>query len=233
MATFQIPPSSAMGFPKYPELPLELRLQIIEHAVALFKGSKAKLSAIHSEWNGLVEPILFESIRITGAGKDLADLGNFCGKRQKLLKQIEINVQPRYHGWQNCHLEFISRLFHTMKDWSRVDRRPDDLIRLIIFVATGGLELGEDGSLIPIPRSSCDFQNLPELSVIGEMRLNQGRYETSVLHHSAMSCLYEKLPNLYKARLEFPCQSSSQEIINDSSSKYQYTGPLHPYLKKC
>lgn len=219
-----------MGFPKYPELPLELRLQVIEHAIETYSGETpkrhglpenlAQFASIHSDWNKIIERILFESIDINN--QDLDQFANICGKRQGLLRRIRLQIHPGSLSIEDDFLDCLSQLFHAMKGWSGTDRRPHDLIRLTISI----YHLREDDPMArgPVESSlytfSCDLKNLPVVSVIGEIRVNQEWYDDTALHHSALNSLREKLPNLFSAYLDFPFPGHPQGMIDDASSKF-------------
>lgn len=226
MATSQVMSSSGTRFPKYSELPLELRLQIIEHAIEAYhpprgqRWSLAQFASIHSDWNKIIERILFKVIRVRNG--ELLEFTNICGKLHGLLRRIMLNIYPGSLSTEDTVLDCLSELFHIMKGWSGADRKPHDLIKLIISVLHP-----RDDPMAPNPvryslsSFSCDLNSLPVVSVIGEMRIINTRWNDNLVpHHLAMCSLYEKLPNLFSAELEFPCGGSPQEIINDASSNY-------------
>lgn len=218
-----------MGFPKYLELPLELRLQVIEHAIETYSGETpkrhglpenlAQFASIHSDWNKIIEPILFESILMDN--EDLVQFANICGKRQGLLRRIRLQIRAGSLSIEDNFQGCVSQLFHTMKGWSGTHRRPHDLIRLTISVyhrRTDPMARGPvESSLYTF---SCNLENLPVVSAIGGIRVNQEFYDSTALHHSAMNSLHEKLPNLFSAHLDFPCRGPPQDIIDDANSKY-------------
>lgn len=229
MAASQIHSSSTARFSKYPELPPELRLQIIEEVIEAYNpwempGRLAKFATIDSEWNRIVERILFRTIDITH--KDLIEFGNICGKRQELLKQITLTISDLRHPESTLAImekvvaSRLSQVFHVMKHWSRADRGPHDLIKLRIHVAPRLLLKSAQDLASSL---CCDFTDLPEVSAIGALSANQHGWSKYHLDDSALDSLHEKLPGLHNAKLEIPCQALPQETINDASSEYKYT----------
>ncbi|KAG6356402.1 hypothetical protein INS49_015790 [Diaporthe citri] len=239
MAASQIHSSSTSGFSKYPELPTELRLQIIEDwVIAAYKPWEmsrrlAEFAAIDSQWNRIVERVLFRNIGISH--KDLIKFGKICGKRQELLKRITFSISDLHHPELTLAMVeklvagYLSQLFHVMKDWSRADRGPHDQIKLLIHVAPWlMLESTQDlaSSLC------CDFTSLPEVSVIGTLRANQRGWSKYQLHDSALDSLHEKLLGLQNAKLEIPCRALPQETINDASNRIIAFHAIKPSLAK-
>lgn len=124
MAASQIHSSSTARFSKYPELPPELRLQIIEEVIEAYNpwempGRLAEFATIDSEWNRIVERKLFKTINITH--KDLIKFKNICGKRQELLKQITLTISDLRHPESTLAImekvvaSRLSQVFHVMK----------------------------------------------------------------------------------------------------------------------
>lgn len=226
MATSHISSSSAMGFPKYPDLPLELRLQIIEDVIesynpCAYRRGLTKFATINSDWNHIVEGIIFSTLKINH--NELNNFANICGKRQRLLKKITltINVLKLPGGTLASLEEFtvdcFSQLFHVMKDWSRTDRTPHSLIKLSIDIAPW---METYSHLDPGTSLSCDFTSLPQVPVIGGLRAVRHNSSRFHLDDSALDFLHEKLPGLYNAKLTLPCRALSQDTINDASGMY-------------
>lgn len=233
MATSQIIPSSKTRFSKYSELPQELRLQIIEEAIEAYKalGTRrglAKFATIDSEWNQSVERILFSTIDISN--QDLVDFENICGKQQEILKQISFVVSNPHHPesasatMEKLVTGSLSQLFRVMKNWSRADKGPHGLIKLHLHVEPWLMLVSAENLA---PSLCCDFTDLPEVPVIGRMHANQHVWSKYHLDVSTLDFLHEKLPGLYNARLEIPCQALPQETINDASSEYHYASTKH------
>lgn len=225
MATSQILLPPETGFPKYSELPMELRLQIIELAVEAYDPyddprSLAQFAGINSEWNRIIERILFKAIRIDN--KDLVEFGSICAKRQSLLKKIHLTIYLSDSSVsaspipKEFFVDCLSQLFHMMKGWRREDMRPHHLIKLCISLISNA---GSQSSF------SCNFENLPEVQAIGSVQRNQMWHHDSALDTSTMQSLYGKFPNLYHANLDLTHQGSLEEMIHDTSSKYKY--PFH------
>lgn len=218
-----------MGFPNFPELPLELRLQIIEEAVKSivdpWEGPRclAQFASINSDWKQIIERIVFQTIDITR--RDLREFQNICSKRQELLKQVSLSVtlfnsrDPSSASMEDLVVDCLSQLFHIMREWSREDMRPHHLIKLCT-------KLIPHPSLETVPgtavRLSCDFHNLPEVSVIGALRVNEAYSHLIRLDSSSLILLHEKLPNLFNAKLSLPSRALPQQTINDASSKYSH-----------
>lgn len=228
MATSYMSSSSTMGFPKYPELPMELRLQIIEDAIesynpCAYRRGLTKFATVDSDWNRIVEGILFSTLKISH--NDLNHFENICGKRQRLLKKITFTINIlKFPGGTLASLEeftvdCFSQLFQVMKDWSRTDRTPHSLIKLDIDIAPW---MEKYSDLDPGTGLSCDFTSLPKVPVIGGLRAIRYTSSRVHLHDSALDSLHEKLPALYNAKLTLPCQALSQGTINDASSTYPY-----------
>lgn len=226
MATSRVLSTPEMGFPKYPELPKELRLQIIKHTIDAYNLQDnprhlSQFAAIDSDWNGAIERILFKAIHISNT--QLVDFETICGKRHSLLRKVRLTVhlsdspESASSSPEEFFVECLSQLFHLMKGWSREDKRPHHLIKLCVSI--GSYE--EDR-----PSFSCDFKNLPDVQVIGSMKPDQYWYRELVLDSSSMQTLYGKLPNLYHAKLDFTHQGSTQEMVPDISSEYRFSDPL-------
>lgn len=228
MTTSHISSSSAMGFPKYPDLPLELRLQIIEDVIesynpCAYRRDLTKFATINSDWNRIVEGIIFSTLKINH--NDLNNFANICGKRQRLLKKITFTINVlKFPGGTLASLEeftvdCFSQLFHVMKDWSRTDRTPHSLIKLSIDIAPW---MENYSHLDPGTSLSCDLTSLPKVPVIGGLRAVRHNSSRFHLTDSALDFLHEKLPGLYNAKLTLPLQTFSQEAINHASSTYLY-----------
>lgn len=121
-----------MGFLQYSQLPLELRLQVIEEFIKIpdelgYRTRLAPFTCVHSEWNHVIELSLFKKMTITNLGAK--EFGRICGVRQNLLDKISLklvlyDMDESDDCIQNQQIitENVSELFHAVKDWSRADR---------------------------------------------------------------------------------------------------------------
>lgn len=91
--------SATMHFHKYPELPKELRLQIVEEAIKPFtrKDSHDRhdarlshLASIDLEWNQIIERRLFKTICLEA--KDIILFKNIYSKRHAILSKVKLNL---------------------------------------------------------------------------------------------------------------------------------------------
>lgn len=221
----QVLPSSEVGFPKYPDLPQDLRLQIIEHAIKASNRreepwSLTQLACIHSDWNRIIERILFRSIRLNN--QELTLFASICGKRHGLLRRIRFAVLTGSQNPERAFLHSLLQLFRIMKGWNGADTKPDDLIKLSISVVIPE-PWTSDGPIVPSHSSfSYGLGILPEVSVIGGMRLLRGSTPAFALDPSYMNSLYAKLPNLHSAELDLPHRYLPEVMINAARSKHNY-----------
>lgn len=221
-----VPPSSEIGFPKYPDLPQDLRLQIIEHAIKASNRrdepwSLTQLACIHSDWNRIIERILFKSIQLNN--QELTQFASICGKRHGLLRRIRFGVLTGSQNPERAFLHSLLQLFRIMKGWNGADTKPDDLIKLSISVMIPE-PWSSDGPIMPSHSSfSYGLGILPEVSVIGGMRLFRGSTPAFALDPSYMNSLYAKLPNLHSAELNLPPRYLAEAMIDAANSKHNYT----------
>lgn len=214
-----------MEFPKYPDLPRELRLQIIgqalkpytyKHTKENYRTRLAAFASIDFDWNQIIEQMLFKTISCEA--EDVAEFGAICGKRYRHLREIKIRfIFSQIVGlrWGPGREEFVVRsleqLFNIMKDWSCADRTHQDLIQLNVFIQ------GSFQDLFSSP--PCDFSNFPFVQIIGGMSAIFADWTYSPLHYTAMHSLCRKLPNLHHASLALPFGGSLQRTIEDITSK--------------
>lgn len=229
----QVPPSSEVGFPKYPDLPQDLRLQIIEHAIKASNRrdepwSLTQLACIHSDWNRIIERILFRSIRLNN--KEFAQFADICGKRHGLLRRIQFTVLTGSLSPERVFVNSLVQLFRIMQGWDGADTKPDDLIKLGISVVIPE-PWTSFGPIMPSPSSfSYGLGSLPEVSVISGMRI-QSSTRFFALDPSYMNSLYAKLPNLHSAELDLPHRYLPEEMIDAASSKHNYPTQIPAHLE--
>lgn len=238
-------PAALAAFPKYPELPPELRLRVIEETlyyVTCIDGrhhanNAPRLSTyacINREWNRVVELRLFKNITIrmpwdgrdeiwktNAMKKDVVDFGAICGKRSGRLSRIVLDL---IHFRMTADSEYrnLSTLFHLfglMKDWDHQNREQQGLI---------GLELA---CHFPVGLPSAmehedphDLGKLPPVAVIGSIQESSPRSSTGSLHPCTMAALCQKLPNIHHTSLTLP-PGPSERI-----SKQNFIGECIPKI---
>lgn len=213
MATPEIPPW-LKEFPKYAELPLELRLHVVEELTKL-RVYLAPFASVNSEWNRVIERVLFREIRIdTGEANDF---GRICSKRQNLLHQISLYLESwpsvgpgNFDLDQGIFMDNISELFHVLSGWSSAERSHRLITLSIRIVGMWTVE-----SLI------CDFRNLPDVTVIGRLFTIEEE-ACKYLPHSTVDALHKKLPNLSGASIALPSGIPLQQTIHHASSKHRF-----------
>lgn len=223
---------STIGFPKYPQLPLELRLQIIEEAVATQRARSKRrhnrispLAFVDTEWNQVIEKILFRSLSIHN--HDLENFERICGKRHGLLKRISCKFvadEPRNSTLPRARtviMEKVSHIFRTMKDWSRADR-PNDLIKVSIWAC-----VPNHLDRYVIYGDLAELKSLPEVPAVGRMYAEDGWCYPAYLSFSTVNALHEKLPNLHSAQLSIPSGPVLQETIDDARGTYTVLSPFN------
>lgn len=138
-----------MAFLKYPELPPELRLKIMDetlHSVSStdrWVHGKEELhmstfACIDREWNQVVERRLFKDIDlchprwVKTIQQELVEFGAICGKRSGLVSRIQLRSYncDRAPSDNHPHLNILFQLFDLMKDWNHRDREQQGLIEL-------------------------------------------------------------------------------------------------------
>lgn len=215
MTTSQISSAPFEEFQKYAELPLELRLHVVEE-LTKFPVHLAPFASVNSEWNRVIERVLFREVRIdTGEAKDF---GRICSKRQNLLHQISLNLEswPSFrpedlHLDQGIFMDNISELLHVLSSWSSAGRS-HRLITLSIRI----LGIWTVESLIR------DFRNLPDVTVIGKLFTMEQEGCTYHIPHSTVDALHKKLPNLSGASIALPSGVPLQQTIHHASSKHRF-----------
>ncbi|KAK7697474.1 hypothetical protein SLS64_013486 [Diaporthe eres] len=145
MANPQDLPSAQMAFTKYPGLPKEIRLMIIDEVIEVtrheyWKGSPwmpAKpylfpLASVNYEWNKVIEMLLFNRMRITPSS--LSELAAICGKRHRRLNIIILSIKrtevPSGDQPEAYVGAAVAQFFNIMKDWSHMDRERQGLLEV-------------------------------------------------------------------------------------------------------
>lgn len=230
MANTQALSRPSMAFPKYPELPTEIRLMIIEEAIQVVHQKSVQndlsedvtipclypLSSINNEWNRVIEMRLFNIIRITPSA--LCDFAEICSKRHGRLNTIKlsvsgednlINVQPEYMAGNA-----VARLLHTMKNWDPLDRERQGLIEVQLDVSVVWMHesLGFD--------ISTGFGALPEVPIIGALYEVVDEEAEPVLHPSSSLSLYQGLPNVRRVNLNLRFVDDEETSLEQARSKY-------------
>lgn len=234
MTTSQITPASLMGFAKYAKLPLELRLNVIEELINIpdelnVRTRLAPLASVNSEWNQVIERVLFKRIKINKGESE--DFGTICGKRQNLLDRISLNLElsdPRNSNHvalnQGIVTDNVSELFHALKGWNCTERS-HRLIALSIRIDSRISGWTNGGWAVE--SLNYDFTDLPEVTVIGNMFTIERPGDTYFLHHSTVDALHKKLPSLHGVSIAFPSRLPVQETIDIASSKHIATSTLY------
>lgn len=232
MGTFQSFSPSEVAFMKYPELPEDIRLMVIDEFIQTAREEHASddhqwsrkpyddhrppflshFSSINDEWNRVVETLLFRSVCITS--RDLSDFAEICGKRHGRLNRITFMITMDELPVGVLDEEYtgiaVAQLFNIMKDWSHADRERHGLIEV-------QLEL-----LHPVPCQWSDLNicshigTLPEVPIIGAL------YEgprARVLHPLSTLRLYQSMTNVHHASLSFPIQNTVSNSMEQASSK--------------
>lgn len=214
-----------MIFNKYQELPKELRLQVIEEAIKPFTRKDrhdhldAHLSHLAStdlEWNQIIERRLFKTICLNA--KDIITFKILYSKRHALLSKVKLNlnlydVPTSVLSDQQFVVAALAQFFDTMKDWTPdTSRGHHGLVQLEICVVP---RIGSTFST-----ASCDLGNLPQAQIIGAFSENPRTENGYQLHHTTLSTLHTKLPNLHSARLPLHLEPSLRSTIESASSEY-------------
>lgn len=220
-----------MAFPRYPELPPELRLKIIEETLDSFSsiGQWVRMSAfacINHEWNRVVELRLFKNIVLCAPRWDdawtsiaikqqLIDFGAICGKRSGRLSRILLIVYDDDQKPSDNHpqLQFLSQLFDLMKDWNCHNREQQGLIelRLDFRFMTRHLSWGPD-----YPYDLCKF---PQVHVIGSIYEPRAGCYGVRLHPGIMADLCQRLPNVHRVSLTLPSRPNEYVSTEDFTRK--------------
>lgn len=235
MTTATSKSSAPMAFPKYPELPPELRLRIIKETLDSFTPrnpySRAKdgpnmsrYACIDREWNRVVELRLFKNIELSqrdgtwadgNVPEELVDFGAICGKRSGRLSRVRLVIHDAV--WttfgRQPYLETILQLFNLMKDWGHQSREQQGLIELILtFNCT-------ENWTYPMLDGPDDVGKFPQVPVIGSIHEPVPRSYSVHLHPSVSASLYQKLPNIHHASLTLPSAPSEDISIQNMIGK--------------
>lgn len=215
-----------MVFPKYPELPEEIRLMIIDEAIRVTRQEYWKvnswetskpflfpLASVNYEWNRVIEMLLFNRVQITHSR--LSKFAETCGKRHGRLNYIilSIDTTENHDGDQPeaCVAAAIAQLFNIMKDWSHVDRERQGLLKVVLY---------SDNVLFdfpPVTGLNCNFGTLPKVPIIGSL---YGTGFELVLHPSSSLRLYQSCPNIRHVTLGLPFLDNLGRSTEQASSKY-------------
>lgn len=221
-------PTALTVFPKYSQLPPELRLNVIDeflysapcidwwyHAIDGLKISK--YACVDREWNRVVELRLFKKIRLdmrrwdrwdgpwdtNSMPKELVDFGSICGKRPGRLNRIELELNG-LKGSRNSEYPNLRTLFHLfelMKDWDHQDREQQGLIELEL---TCDILLGQPRSMAREYEGLYDPGKFPPVAVIGSNHEPRPISHTGPLHPCTVATLCQKLPNVRHTSLTLP-----------------------------
>lgn len=225
MANPQDLPSAQMAFTKYPELPKEIRLMIIDEVIEVtrheyWKGSPwmpAKpylfpLASVNYEWNKVIEMLLFNRMRITPSS--LSEFAVICGKRHRRLNTIILSIKrteiPSGDESEAYVGAAVAQFFNIMKDWSHMDRERQGLLEVSLELYAI-LRDHPPGTVL-----NCSFGTLPKVPIIGAL------YEAGVdrhLHPSSSLQLYQSCPNIRHATLGLPFLDHSNQSIEQARSK--------------
>lgn len=238
MSTFTNTSSAMVTFPKYSELPPELRLRIIEETLDSINPPNSyhrhkyglKLSqytCIDREWNRIVELRLFKDIELRHwtwdgtwppdtVSQELVDFSAICGKRSGRLSRIKLTVESDWtlsdtKPYLHIILCAISRLFDSMKDWSIQNREQQGLIELILAL---GNRVDYPSLRLETPH---DLSKLPQVPVIGS--IHEPAPQSYHLHPCILASLCEKLPNAYHASLTLPPVTNEYISVPDVISE--------------
>ncbi|KAG8158548.1 hypothetical protein KVR01_011670 [Diaporthe batatas] len=255
MTTSQPSPQPGVAFLKYPDLPKEIRLMVIEEAVeeairaapqeypqedaswAVHVVKKlnplAPLSGVNLEWNRVIEMRLFKSITI--AASELADFAEYCSKRHGRLntirlaikhEEIDVGVRPEYFVGNA-----VSQLLNTMHLWDPQDRERHSLVEVQI-------------DIWDIMNASADFQISHGFGMLPQVPLIEALYEVSkpegdpLLHPWSSLALYRALPNVRRAglnlrRVNHEHLSPAQNVhisLAQARNHIFFLGATHPNL---
>lgn len=225
MANPQDLPSTQMAFTKYPELPKDIRLMIIDEAIEVThqeyrKGSPWKpvkpylfpLASVNYEWNRVIEMLLFNRMKITPSS--LSEFAEICGKRHRRLNIIRLSIKrtevPSGDRPEAYVGAAVAQFFNIMKDWSHMDRERQGLLEVLLKFNTILRDHPPSTSL------NCDFGTLPKVPIIGAL------YETGMerlLHPSSSLQLYQSCPNIRHATLGLPFLDHSNQSIEQARRK--------------
>lgn len=231
MTTSATTAPALMAFPRYPELPPELRLTVIENTLdslpeidkwACDKGDfpMSRYASIDREWNRVVELRLFKDITVfplewpirwtseVEIQRELVDFGIICGKRSGRVSRVLLRLHDFCHASSenHPHLQILFQVFDLMKDWSLEDREQQGLI-----------ELGLDFLRVDVSSSWMDEHILqlgrfPQVPIISSIRELRPEWCSVHLHPCILAALCQKLPSIHHASLTH--QSGQSEHIS-------------------
>lgn len=243
-------PRALTAFPKYSQLPPELRLKIIDEFLYsdpctdwwyhVINGMRISTYAcVDREWNRVVELRLFKKIRLDMRGwdgwdgpwdtnsipKELVDFGYICGKRPGRLSRIELDLNglkvSRDSEYPN--LRTLFHLFELMKNWDHQDREQQGLIELELICDT---LLGQPLFLAREHESLYDPDKFPPVAVIGSIHEPRPLSYTGTFHPCTVATLCQKLPNVCHTSLTLPPVPfgliSTEEFIGEYISVKKY-----------
>lgn len=215
-----------MSFDLYPDLPLEIRRQIIKEAATTSIAERPReerlsaLATIDPDWKQVIQGMLFKHITIS-IPSDLDDFETICGRHNGLLKRITCNFDP----WNDTNfptapvvkaafIAAISRLFNIMQNWNRPDRKTLITVCIRVCIPNGG-------NRYRFAIESSDLVNLPEVAVIGRMYAQLGFERDVLLSHDTITDLHVKLPNLQGVQLALPTATGAElwENARDTHGK--------------
>lgn len=216
-----------MAFTKYPELPEDIRLIIIDEAIHVARQEYWKansweiakpflfpLASVNYEWNRVIEMLLFNQMEITPSG--LSEFAEICGKRHGKLNKIMLSIRrteiPRGDRPERCVGAAIAQLFNIMKDWTHVNRYRQGLLEVALDFNSLWHDYPPGTSL------NCNFGTLPKVPIICAL------YETGfehLLHPSSSLRLYQSCPNIRYATLGLPSLEHLDKSTEQASSTYR------------
>lgn len=217
--------SPTMDFPKYPELPTELRVKIIQETLdsapcirrnwvgETLKRKISPYACVDREWNQAVELQLFKRLEIFP--DDLAEFAAICGNRPGRLSQITplFRSSPPASPGTHPYMQLLFKLFEIMRGWNMEDREHQGLIEL-------RLEFSFVEHYPPKgPEHPYSLDEFPEVPVIGSVHDPKPMFGELHVHPCIWAALYQKLPNLHHASLMLPCGPSNYVSTQDIISK--------------
>lgn len=220
-----------MAFPRYPELPPELRLKIIEETFESLSrfGQRSRLSpfaCIDREWNRVVELRTFKDIKLcpqiwyhtwtsSAIEQELIDFGAICGKRSGRLSRISLTFHDIDHLPSDNHpqIQTLLQLFDLMKDWNCRGRDQQGLIELRLDFGP----MRNYGSRRP--EYPYDLSKFPQVPVIGGIYETQPGTHGVRVHPCITVALLQKLPSIHRASLTLPSGPSEYVSTEDFIGK--------------
>lgn len=234
MATTQALSLPSKAFTKYPKLPTEIRLMIIEEAIQVVRQESVleddsscgvtkpflfPLSSVNHEWNKVIEMRLFNFIRITPSA--LADFDEICSKRHGRLNTIRLSssdydvptdVQPEYFIGNA-----ISQLLDIMKNWDPLDRERHGLIEVQLDVSRVWIHSSVGFNI------SSGFGALPKVPIVEALYELAEPVCESMLHPWSSLRLYRGLPNVRHVSLNLRFIDDHEASLEQVRSKFPWT----------